>query len=746
MNVRPPAREQDAFWEIVMATVVLSAVGTVIGGPIGGAVGALIGNAIDHAVLFKPKGREGPRLNELQVQTSSYGTQVPQLFGTMRVAGTVIWATDLRETKSKSGGGKGRPSVTSYSYSASFAVALSARAIGSIGRIWADGNLLRGAAGDFKSALSAFRVHDGGADQAVDPLIAAAQGVAVTPAHRGMAYVVFEDLALEDYGNRIPSLTFEVAADAQAVAIEAIAAAVSDGRIGGAGLASVEGYAASGADLREAITPLVESHGLALQGLRLTAAGESAGEIGAAALAARVNGRTIDAVEHAGGAADAVPVALSLRHYDAARDYQAGVQRVTRPGPGRAERGIELPAVLAADTARELAGARLASGWTGRATMVLRCGWAALGLEPGEVVRVSDAPGLWRIEEREWEAMAVRLSLRRVPGAGGVMPGGASSGAIVRQVDAPHGVTSLMLADLPRLTEGVADAPLVIAAVSGGAGWRSAALFVMSGTGEAIPIGRSAPRAVMGVADHALFPGSVTMVDGRNTLDVTLLAADMALLSADEQGLAQGRNLCLVGRELIQFGAAVQNGEARYRLSDLRRGLRGTEWAMDAHVAGEPFQLIEEERLVDPLAMLGVAGEIGGTVQLSAIGLGDVEPVVASAAITGEALMPPAPVHLRAQADGGGWQIGWTRRSRAGWRWSSGGDVPLGEESERYAVRVLKGDAVVRSAETIAPGWTYDAAMIAVDSGAGHDGALSVEVRQVGTFATGRAATVAIAT
>ena len=323
--------------------------------------------------------------------------------------------------------------------------------------------------------------------------------------------------------------------------------------------------------------------------------------------------------------------------------------------------------------------------------------------------------------------------------------GGASSGAIVRQVDAPHGVTSLMLADLPRLTEGVADAPLVIAAASGGPGWRSAALFAMSGTGEAIPIGRSAPRAVMGVADHALPPGSVTMVDGRNALDVTLLAADMALLSADEPGLAQGRNLCLVGRELIQFGAAVQNGEARYRLSDLRRGLRGTEWAMDAHVAGEPFLLIEEERLADPLAMLGVAGEIGGTVQLSAIGLGDVEPVVAGVAITGEALMPPAPVHVRAQADGGGWQIGWTRRSRAGWRWSSGGDVPLGEESERYAVRVLKGDVVVRSAETIAPGWTYDAAMIAVDSGAGHDGALSVEVRQVGTFATGRAATVAIA-
>ena len=78
-----------------MATIVLSAVGTVLGGPIGGAIGGLIGNAFDNEILFKPKGRQGARLSDLQVQTSSYGTQVPALFGTMRVAGTVIWATDL---------------------------------------------------------------------------------------------------------------------------------------------------------------------------------------------------------------------------------------------------------------------------------------------------------------------------------------------------------------------------------------------------------------------------------------------------------------------------------------------------------------------------------------------------------------------------------------------------------------------------------------------------------------------------
>ncbi|HKY80360.1 MAG TPA: hypothetical protein VJM09_02685, partial [Sphingobium sp.] len=143
-----------------MATLVLTALGTAIGGPIGAAIGGMIGNAFDQAVLFKPKGREGRRLGELQVQTSTYGAQLPKIFGTMRVAGSVIWATDLKEKRHKSGGGKGRPSTTNYSYTASFAVALSARAILGVGRIWADGKLLRGAAGDFKSRTG-FRLHLG---------------------------------------------------------------------------------------------------------------------------------------------------------------------------------------------------------------------------------------------------------------------------------------------------------------------------------------------------------------------------------------------------------------------------------------------------------------------------------------------------------------------------------------------------------------------------------------------------------
>jgi hypothetical protein len=97
-----------------MATIVLTAVGSAVGGPIGGAIGALIGQQIDSR-LFAPKARQGPRLGDLSLQTSSYGSAIPRLFGTMRVAGTVIWATDLQERRSTSGGGKGRPKSVDYS-------------------------------------------------------------------------------------------------------------------------------------------------------------------------------------------------------------------------------------------------------------------------------------------------------------------------------------------------------------------------------------------------------------------------------------------------------------------------------------------------------------------------------------------------------------------------------------------------------------------------------------------------------
>ena len=60
-----------------------------------------------------------------------------------------------------------------------------------------------------------FRFYEGGEDQLPDPLIEAAEGHGRTPAFRGLAYLVFEDLPLENFGNRIPNITAEVTFNAQ---------------------------------------------------------------------------------------------------------------------------------------------------------------------------------------------------------------------------------------------------------------------------------------------------------------------------------------------------------------------------------------------------------------------------------------------------------------------------------------------------------------------------------------------------
>ncbi|HLL58745.1 MAG TPA: phage tail protein, partial [Allosphingosinicella sp.] len=424
-----------------MATLILTAVGTAVAGPLGGAIGAIAGQQIGSA-LFAPKARQGPRLGELAVQTSSYGSPIPKIFGTMRVAGTVIWSTDLIEDRTRSGGGKGQPKTVTYSYSASFAVALSGRPIRGVGRIWADGKLLRGAAGDFKSETG-FRLYLGSEDQAVDSRIASVEGAGKAPAHRGIAYAMFEDFQLADYGNRIPSLTFEVIADAGAVAIGSIAEELSDRDIVGSETPELGGYAASGDSVRSAIEALgnVVPLSLAEQDgrLRLKAGGEtvtlvSGHEAGAQGIAGS-GGRS----EVSRRAAANIPGEVSIAYHDIERDYQTGLQRAARGGPAIKSDRRALPAALHAPVAKAFAEHRLSRLWAARETAKVHLSWRRGEIRPGDHVQLEGEAGLWQVSRWTLDRMVVTLELVRVP-AGAIPPAAAASaGRPVAQLDRSHG-------------------------------------------------------------------------------------------------------------------------------------------------------------------------------------------------------------------------------------------------------------------------------------------------------------------
>ena len=208
-----------------MATLLLTAAGSALGGAvlpagvgflgttlsgaaIGSALGGGLGSILDQR-LFGPGATvtEGPRLQNLDVVTSTEGAAIPRVFGRMRIAGQVIWATRFLETvteSSASSGGKGGAATATartYSYAVSVAIALCEGPIAGIGRIWADGTPMD------LSAVE-YRVHTGAEDQPPDPLIAALTGD--TPTYAGIAYIVFENLPLDDYGNRLPQLTVEI--------------------------------------------------------------------------------------------------------------------------------------------------------------------------------------------------------------------------------------------------------------------------------------------------------------------------------------------------------------------------------------------------------------------------------------------------------------------------------------------------------------------------------------------------------
>ena len=727
-----------------MATLVLTAVGTAVGGPIGGAIGALLGQGID-ARIFRPAGREGARLSDLQVQTSRYGARIPRIYGTLRVAGTVIWSTDLQESSETDGGGKGQPSVTSYSYSASFAVALSARQAGDVGRIWADGNLLRGTAGDFKSPVGAFRFYPGSEDQPVDPLIAAAVGIDQVPACRGCAYAVFEDLQLADFGNRIPSLTFELRADALAPDFSDILSdlAGSPVEITGADDAPrLSGFAAEGDSLREASAAIVAVHGLQWHerggrlGLTSGVPADVALETGQALRS--VDGESVPEMRTSRAPIETVPVRLSIRHHDPARDYQVGIQAAERPGPGTDVTELDYPAALPATDAQDFAGRALRRAMRRRTTIQWPAGWSALALGIGDVVSVVGTPGLWLVERRDWEDMAVRLTLRAWTLASRSGGGGGDPGNPVLEPDLVQGATQLAIVEMPPDGITLSTTPIVrVAATGTDAGWRRAALLRYRPEADAAEsVGPTAPRAVIGIAQTVLGTGAAWRLDRQSHVEIALVNADDALIAVSDDQLLAGANRAMLGEEMLQFGAAERIGPARYRLSRFVRGWHGTEWACAGHAVGEPFVLIEDTRLasvaIDP-------GDPGTVLDIRAIGPGDPVPAGATRLIDGRAMLPPSPVHGRATTlPGGDLSLRWQRRSRLGWTWPDGGDAPLGEEQERYVLNALAGGAVLRTWEVTTNAALYGAEALAADRALAGDLPLIVEVRQQGTWGRGR--------
>lgn len=206
-----------------MGRLVFQVAGAVIGGFLGGPQGAAVGAAIGGGIggiVFGPDGpnnvNEGPRLQDLKVTNSEYGSPIPWVFGTQRVGSQMIWATDIEEVRTevkqsggKGGGGGSTTNVTfTYFVNAAFLVS---RGVKDIIKIWGDGKLIFDLqdTGQINSAKynGTLAMYQGTTTQEPDPTIQADLGVEDTPAYRDVCYFVINEFPIEDFGNRIPQFS-----------------------------------------------------------------------------------------------------------------------------------------------------------------------------------------------------------------------------------------------------------------------------------------------------------------------------------------------------------------------------------------------------------------------------------------------------------------------------------------------------------------------------------------------------------
>ncbi|MDJ0979505.1 MAG: phage tail protein [Erythrobacter sp.] len=719
-----------------MATLLLTAVGTAIGGPLGGAIGAFVGQQADRAI-FGAGSREGPRLKELSVTTSTYGQPIARNFGRMRVAGSVIWATDLAESTSTQGGGKGQPKTTTYSYSASFAVALSSTPIRRVGRIWADGNLLRGTNGDLKTE-GQFRAYLGNGDASVDPLISADKGAA-TPAFRDCAYVVFEDLQLADFGNRIPALTFEIFTerDTEVFLKQLVPGAADTSQA--TPLEHTRGFSDEGGPLSGILTAIDRVFPLSCsttrEGLRLFTDINLQGSI--PTLPEQVSDKSSEDADqrHRNRAESVGREPLALRYYDEERDYQPGVQRAIGMRPNGRELMVDLPATMTASGAKAVASENANRARWLHENVTWRVGVLDPEIQPGTVVRLPESPGIWRVTTWEWHDRGIELGLERLaPQATSGL--GGDTGVPTPPPDLALSPTQMQVFEAPLDDISNPSSRVILAAVSSAsAAWKGAALYAEQGA-SLLPLGSTGSvRSIFGFLSQPLEGSAALVFEPNATIELQLVADDLGLSDTDFAGLASGKNRLLIGAEVVQFQTAQALGGGAWRLQGLLRGRAGTEeHAQRVHSAQTPAILLDAH-LTD-LSQSALQGT--GSQRVAAIGSGDAEAVYASVDNVGLSRRPPTPVHPRTTLHpDGSLEMCWTRRARGQWRWDHESEVPLVEESERYVV----GYGAVGSPYSIfsvsAPQLTLQETEISQLLSA--IGAADFWVRQIGTYSQSNA-------
>ncbi|WP_457774687.1 baseplate multidomain protein megatron [Phycobium rhodophyticola] len=393
----------------------------------------------------------------------------------------------------------------------------------------------------------------------------------------------------------------------------------------------------------------------------------------------------------------------------------------------------EMPIALTRGEGRQVVERWLSEARVGRDTVRFALPPSRLDLAAGDVVALEDEErrDLYRIDRIEMGVSQMVEAVRIEPETYRpveIEEDGVTLGAFV----APAPVFPLFL-DLPLLTgEEVPHAPhLAITADP----WPGSVAAYSSSSDSNYTLNRLvATRATVGVTQNDLIAAPPGLIDRGEGLLVELTSG--AMESVEAAAFLNGGNLAAIGDgtpggwEVFQFRDAELVGENTYLLSHRLRGQQGSDaWMPAIWPEGSYFVLLNgvPEQIALSVAQRNIARHY--RIGPARRGYDDPSYVHEIHAFEGIGLKPLSPVHLVSDIDGAGdLTLRWVRRTRIGGDSWDGTEVPLGEESESYLVRVLKAGSVLREEQVSAPEWSYAQSD---QIGDGATGAVEVQVAQL---------------
>ena len=239
--------------------------------------------------------------------------------------------------------------------------------------------------------------------------------------------------------------------------------------------------------------------------------------------------------------------------------------------------------------------------------------------------------------------------------------------------------------------------------------------------------------AVVGVTETPLFSARSGLWDRGEALRIKVFGGSLS--SASSGAVLNGANFAAIGSgtsdgwELFQFLQADLIGDDVYEISLRLRGQCGTDGTMP-----EVWPIGSYVVLINPsVKQIGLPSAARGLARNYLIGAanrgyGDEDAELRTVAFDGVGLRPYSVVHLAAQPSESGINVSWIRRTRMdGDSWASR-EVPVGEDSEAYLIRVFHMGNLVREETVPAPGWTYTTAMQQSD---GNPAQFTISVAQI---------------